>query len=128
MKITHQDIIDKEFKVKFRGFDMAEVDTFLEEVAEKFLKLTEENTKFKETVLTLQEQIKSAKRLLASRGQAELPGEMVNFLEELKQDTAAINAEIIALKQDRATFAAESSRNSTPSPARTSRRLEQYTG
>ena len=30
MEITLQDIIDKEFRVKFRGFDMAEVDAFLE--------------------------------------------------------------------------------------------------
>ena len=35
MKITPQDIIDREFKVKFRGFDMTEVDTFLEEVADE---------------------------------------------------------------------------------------------
>ena len=27
MNITHQDIIDKEFRVKFRGFDIAEVAT-----------------------------------------------------------------------------------------------------
>ena len=44
IKITPQDIIDKEFRVKFRGFDMAEVDSFLEEVAENLFKLTEENT------------------------------------------------------------------------------------
>ena len=31
MKMTPQDIIDKEFRTKFRGFDMAEVDIFLEE-------------------------------------------------------------------------------------------------
>ncbi|MFC1827821.1 DivIVA domain-containing protein, partial [Thermodesulfobacteriota bacterium] len=36
MKITLQDIIEKEFRVKFRGFDIVEVDTFLEEVAENF--------------------------------------------------------------------------------------------
>ena len=105
MKITHQDIIDREFRVKFRGFDMAEVDTFLEEVAEKFFKLTEENNLYKETVSVLQEEIESVERVLASRSPVELPAEMVNLLEELKQDTAAINAEIVAIKQDRSTFA-----------------------
>ncbi|MFC1845341.1 DivIVA domain-containing protein [Thermodesulfobacteriota bacterium] len=104
MKITHQDIIDKEFRVKFRGFDMAEVDTFLEEVAEKFFKLSEENTQLNEKILALQEEIESADRV-SVQGQMELPAEMVSFLEELKQDTAAINAEIVALKQDRSTFA-----------------------
>jgi len=104
MKITHQDIIDKEFRVKFRGFDMAEVDTFLEEVAEKFFKLTEENTLLNEKILALQEDLESSDRV-ATQGQMELPAEIVTFLEELKQDTAAINAEIVALKQDRSTFA-----------------------
>jgi len=104
MKITPQDIIEKEFRVKFRGFDMAEVDTFLEEVAENFLKLTEENIRLSEKVLALQEDMESADRFAASRSQMELPAELGNFLEELKQDTAAINAELVSLKQDRSTF------------------------
>jgi DivIVA domain-containing protein len=103
MKITPQDIIDKEFRVKFRGFDMAEVDTFLEEVAENFFKLTEENTQLNEKVLALQEDIESFDRV-TPQGQMELPAEMGNFLEELKQDTTAINAELVALKQDRSFF------------------------
>ncbi len=104
MQITHQDILDKEFRVKFRGFDMAEVDTFLEELAEFFFKLTEENSLLREKVSALQEEIESAERA-ASPGQMELPAEMLNFLEELKQDAAAINAEIVTLKQDRPFFA-----------------------
>ena len=104
MKITPQDIIEKEFRIKFRGFDMAEVDTFLEEVAENFLKLTEENIRLSEKVLALQEDMESADRFAASRSQMELPAELGNFLEELKQDTAAINAELVSLKQDRSTF------------------------
>jgi cell division initiation protein len=103
MKITPQDIIDKEFRVKFRGFDMVEVDTFLEEVAEIFFKLNEENTRLNEKVLTLQENIDSG-GMIAPQGQMELPAELGNFLEELKQDTAAISAELVSLKQDRSLF------------------------
>ena len=103
MKITPQDIIDKEFRVKFRGFDMVEVDTFLEEVAENFFKLNEENTRLNETVLTLQENMDSG-GMIAPQGQMELPAELGNFLEELKQDTAAISAELVSLKQDRSLF------------------------
>ncbi|MDX2434485.1 MAG: DivIVA domain-containing protein [Desulfobacterales bacterium] len=103
MKITPQDIIDKEFRVKFRGFDMVEVDTFLEEVAEIFFKLNEENTRLNEKVLTLQENIDSGD-MIAPQGQMELPAELGNFLEELKQDTAAISAELVSLKQDRSLF------------------------
>jgi DivIVA domain-containing protein len=103
MKITPQDIIDKEFRVKFRGFDMVEVDIFLEEVAENFFKLSEENTRLNEKVLALQKDMESGGRI-ATQGQMELPAELGNFLEELKQDTAAINAELVSLKQDRSTF------------------------
>ena len=103
MKITPQDIIDKEFRVKFRGFDMVEVDTFLEEVAENFFKLNEENTRLNEKVLTLQENMDSGD-MIAPQGQMELPAELGNFLEELKQDTAAISAELVSLKQDRSLF------------------------
>jgi DivIVA domain-containing protein len=103
MKITPQDIIDKEFRVKFRGFDMVEVDIFLEEVAENFFKLSEENTRLNEKVLALQKDMESGGRI-ATQGQMELPAELGNFLEELKQDTAAITAELASLKQDRSTF------------------------
>jgi len=103
MKITPQDIIDKEFRVKFRGFDMVEVDTFLEEVAEIFFKLNEENTRLNEKVLTLQENMDSGD-MIAPQGQMELPAELGNFLEELKQDTAGISAELVSLKQDRSLF------------------------
>ncbi|MEK6197788.1 MAG: DivIVA domain-containing protein [Desulfobacterales bacterium] len=103
MKITPQDIIDKEFRVKFRGFDMVEVDTFLEEVAEIFFKLNEENTRLNEKVLTLQENMDSGD-MIAPQGQMELPAELGNFLEELKQDTAAISGELVSLKQDRSLF------------------------
>ena len=103
MKMTPQDIIDKEFRTKFRGFDMAEVDIFLEEVAENFFKLTEENTILNEKVLTLQENMASGDRI-STPGPVEFPAELGNFLEELKQDTAAISAELASLKQDRSVF------------------------
>ena len=103
MKITPQDIIDREFRVKFRGFDMAEVDTFLEEVAEGLFKLNEENILLNEKILALQQELETA-GALASRGQLEFPPELNNALEELKQDTSSISTELGALKQDRQSF------------------------
>jgi len=103
MKITPQDIIDREFRVKFRGFDMAEVDTFLEEVAESLFKLNEENILLNEKILGLQQELETAGGL-ASRGQLEFPPELGNALEELKQDTTSIGTELAGLKQDRQSF------------------------
>lgn len=53
MTITQQEILDKQFNVRFRGFDQTEVDTFLEEVAEGFLKLVEENRSLQEKINAL---------------------------------------------------------------------------
>jgi len=103
MIITPQDIIDREFRVKFRGFDMAEVDTFLEEVAEGLFKLNEENILLNEKILALQQELETA-GALASRGQLEFPPELSSALEELKQDTSSISTELGALKQDRQSF------------------------
>ena len=103
MEITPQDIIDKEFRVKFRGFDMAEVDAFLEEVAESFFKLTEENTLLNEKVLALQEDLETVGSM-TPQGQVELPAELGNILEDLKQDTSTISVELAAMKQDRQTI------------------------
>jgi len=99
MEITSQDIIDKEFRVKFRGFDMAEVDSFLEEVAENFFKLTEENTLLNEKILDLQRDLEAGSA--SSATPVELPAELGGLLEDLKQDTVAIGAELVSLKQDR---------------------------
>jgi len=99
-KITPQDIIEKEFRVKFRGFDMAEVDSFLEEVAENFFKLTEENTVLHEKILALQQDLETAGSMVP-QGQLELSDELENILEDIKQDVTAINAELVSLKQER---------------------------
>ena len=101
MKITPQDIIDKEFRVKFRGFDTSEVDSFLEEVAESFFRLTEENTVLNEKILALEQELEEAGSRM---GQAELPAELENALDDLKQDMVAISTDLASLKQGRPAF------------------------
>ena len=48
MKITPLDIQQQQFRVKFRGFDMVEVDNFLDVVANEFEELLGENNRLKE--------------------------------------------------------------------------------
>ncbi|HUT84256.1 MAG TPA: DivIVA domain-containing protein [Thermodesulfobacteriota bacterium] len=50
MKITPVDIEQQQFRVKFRGFDMAEVDAFLDVVAEEMDALIRENISLKEEI------------------------------------------------------------------------------
>jgi cell division initiation protein len=53
MAITPQDIQSKQFHVRFRGFDIDEVDSYLEEVAQTLLELVQENKKLRDKISTL---------------------------------------------------------------------------
>jgi len=44
MKITPLDIQQQQFKTRFRGFDIREVDAFLEQIAETFEGLQKKRT------------------------------------------------------------------------------------
>lgn len=48
MKITPLDIQQQQFRVRFRGFDMAEVDNFLDLLANEFEELIKENNQLRE--------------------------------------------------------------------------------
>ncbi len=57
MTLDPEDIQNKEFNVRFRGFDADEVDQFLEEVAEHYLLLQVEKKKYKEQVGRMTEEM-----------------------------------------------------------------------
>jgi cell division initiation protein len=59
MKITPVDIEQQQFRVKFRGFDMAEVDAFLDLVAEEMDALIRENMGLKEEIKKLRDEIEA---------------------------------------------------------------------
>ena len=53
MKITPLDIQQKQFRIKFRGFDILEVDNFLEQLAISFRSLLQENAGLHEEIKKL---------------------------------------------------------------------------
>lgn len=61
MTLTPQDIQTKQFHVRFRGFDVEEVDAFLERIAEEFLILIQENKQLKDRAETLESDIEHYK-------------------------------------------------------------------
>jgi cell division initiation protein len=63
MRITPIDIQQKQFKVKFRGFDMEEVYSFLEIIREELEELLKENTMLKEKLTILENQIEEYKKI-----------------------------------------------------------------
>jgi cell division initiation protein len=63
MRITPLDIQQKQFSSKFRGFDMEEVDSFLELVREEMEELLRENANLREEVKRLEKQMKEYKSM-----------------------------------------------------------------
>ncbi|KAF0143414.1 MAG: DivIVA domain-containing protein [Nitrospirae bacterium] len=61
MRITPLDIQQKQFPMKFRGFDVEEVYAFLEVVREEMEELLRENASLKETAQRAENQIKEYK-------------------------------------------------------------------
>ena len=61
MRITPLDIQQKQFPMKFRGFDVEEVYAFLEVIREEMEDLLRENATLKENVYRLENQIKEFK-------------------------------------------------------------------
>ncbi|WP_353686257.1 DivIVA domain-containing protein [Thermodesulfovibrio sp. 3462-1] len=63
MRITPLDIQQKQFKVKFRGFDMDEVYSFLELIREELEELLKENSMLKEKVVILENQLEECRKI-----------------------------------------------------------------
>ena len=57
MPLNPQDIVRKEFREAFRGYNQADVDLFLDEVVEEFQRLTDENQKMKVRLAALQQEV-----------------------------------------------------------------------
>jgi cell division initiation protein len=63
MRITPLDIQQKQFSIKFRGFDMEEVDSFLELIREEMEDLLRENANLREEVKRYEKQLKEYKNM-----------------------------------------------------------------
>jgi cell division initiation protein len=66
MRITPLDIQQKQFPIKFRGFDMEEVYAFLEVVREEMEELIRDNAFLKESIARLEEQVKENRNIEGS--------------------------------------------------------------
>jgi cell division initiation protein len=92
MKITPLDIQQQQFKVRFRGFDIREVDAFLEKVADSVSVVQSENKDIREELSRLKVEIQGYKEREETFKRAMLNSQKV--LEQMK-DNARKSAEII---------------------------------
>lgn len=92
MNITPLDIQQQQFKVRLRGFDIREVDRFLEQVAEGLTALHNDNNNLREEIRRLKLEAQAYKEREETFKRAMLNSQKV--LEQMK-DNARKSAEII---------------------------------
>ena len=92
MKITPLDIQQQQFKTRFRGFDVREVDAFLERIAETFEGLQKKNEVISEEVRRLELEIQGYRKREETFKRALLNSQKV--LDQMK-DNARKSAELI---------------------------------
>ena len=94
MTLTPKDIQAKQFHVRFRGFDVEEVDGFLEHIAENFLLLMEDNKTLNAQVNTLSSRLDSLKNEESSFKEAIISAQKVT--EEMKKQSRAEADQLLA--------------------------------
>ncbi|WP_339034636.1 DivIVA domain-containing protein [Spiroplasma endosymbiont of Cantharis rufa] len=57
IKLTKQEILDKDFEVEYKGYKVEEVDAFLDMIAEDYKFFEEKNIKKEKEITTLKENI-----------------------------------------------------------------------
>ena len=92
MKVTPLDIQQQQFKTRFRGFDIREVDTFLEQMAETVESLQRENQNLGDEVRRLELEIQGYRKREETFKRALLNSQKV--LDQMK-DNARRSAELI---------------------------------
>ncbi len=92
MKITPLDIQQQQFKTRFRGFDVREVDAFLEQMAETFETLQKTNQDLRDEVRRLELEIQGYRKREETFKRALLNSQKV--LDQMK-DNARKSAELI---------------------------------
>ena len=92
MKITPNDIQQQQFKIRIRGFDIREVDAFLEQMAETFESLQKRNQNLGDEVRRLELEIQGYRKREETFKRALLNSQKV--LDQMK-DNARKSAELI---------------------------------
>jgi cell division initiation protein len=97
MKMTPLDIQQQQFKMRFRGFDVREVDTFLELMANGFESLQSENARLRQEIKRLQLEAQGYREREESFKRAMLNSQKV--LEQMKEN-ARKSAELVVAEAE----------------------------
>lgn len=72
MALTPQDIVRKEFREAFRGYNQTDVDLFLDELVEELTRLSDENQKMRVRLAALQQELGRFRDSRSSRATAQM--------------------------------------------------------
>ncbi|MBU0768689.1 MAG: DivIVA domain-containing protein [Proteobacteria bacterium] len=97
MKMTPLDIQQQQFKIRFRGFDVREVDIFLEQMADAFESLKSENNRLHQEIKRLQLEAQGYREREESFKRVMLNSQKV--LEQMKQN-ASKSAELVVAEAE----------------------------
>ncbi|MBW2593684.1 MAG: DivIVA domain-containing protein, partial [Deltaproteobacteria bacterium] len=97
MKITPLDIQQQQFKTKFRGFDVREVDRFLEQMADAFEAMLRENEGFSQKIQRVKAENVGYKKREEAFKRAMLNSQKV--LEQMKNN-ARKSAELVVAEDE----------------------------
>lgn len=108
MTITPQDIQAKQFHVRMRGFDMDEVDKFLEKIAEDLLIVSLENKQLLEKVESMEKELANYKNKEQAFQSAILSAQRIS--DEMQHKSRQEAEEMVATARENAAELASSSR------------------
>jgi DivIVA domain-containing protein len=112
MSLRPQDIVQKEFREAFRGYNQADVDLFLDQVTQEITRLNEENERLRSRVETLQREL--------DRGGAEASGQPTSrALDDLRRMEDEIRTRLRTLLEEQlASLDAVDAAIAAPTPRR----------
>ena len=121
MALMPQDIVRKEFREAFRGYNQADVDLFLDEVVEEYARLADENQKMKVRLAALQQEVA---RLRDGRpGTIAATGAATTTDEGAKKLESEVRARVKAFLEDQIRQIDAGDRATTPTVERIAREL-----
>ncbi|PTX64934.1 DivIVA domain-containing protein [Melghirimyces profundicolus] len=85
MRLTPRDIFDKDFKTSLRGYDVDEVNEFLDQVIRSYEDVLEENEKLKQQLKKANQNSKRHKRAMPDEDQDRVIQEILQRLDRLEQ-------------------------------------------
>ena len=94
MKITPVDVQQKQFRMRFRGFDVHEVDSFLEQIEDTLEEFYRENTRQKEEIQRLRRELQQYEEREKSFKNAMMSAQKV--LDEMKENAKKEAALVIS--------------------------------